>query len=597
MMISEPSLPRWVRCLVTASLCATLGVNHLTSACGATAYQREALRRAMYSDQPLVKLSRTSRAAEDVRALVPGMPVERELTQDETHTYSITLTQGQYLRLVIEQRSVNIRVKLFAPGAGLLLTEVNNASVGEWERISIVADVSGEYRIEVRPVEKDLATGVYELKIEELRGTTLQDRSRVAAERVFAEGQLLRGQGTADSRRRAIQKYEASLPLWGAASDIRGEAEALSKISEVSHELSDNRTALERGEQALRLWRAAGDRSGEAGTLIRIGLAHWALNDYQKALEDFDRLRAGNLTADSDFLWLFHEMQHFVQCGRVGGRGFYAKMWFDQLETTFIQNNNLATLHDRMPMEGEADTVANTVFGAIGPSRNSNGRLVRSITLELLRNHQVIPVSNTIPHITQTPQTLTARVTGFSSPPPIGWDIKRPNQVFTPATGSGPNNTELQWTPDQAGTHLIRVTINSASATEGLVRVVGFNVLAPGQQPPGTPPPQDVYETPAFVPKPEQVRLIVTVQRNGETALAPINICVSDNETQQVYARALIQRGLGSFTVRKNRAIKIIISGGGGFRGETRIVQMGETQQPVTITQHSGSTGPFCGIS
>lgn len=310
-----------------------------------------------------------------------------------------------------------------------------------------------------------------------------------------------------------------------------------------------------------------------------------------------DRLRAGNLTSDSDFLWLFHEMQHFVQCGRVGGRGFYAKMWFDQLETTFIQNNNLATLHDRMPMEGEADTVANTVFGAIGASRNSDGRLVRPITLELLRNNQVIPVSNAIPHITQTPQTFTARVTGFSSPPPIGWNIKRPNQVFTPATGSGPNNTELQWTPEQTGTHLIRVTINSASATEGLVRVVGFNVLAPGQQPPGTPPPQDAYETPTFLPKTEQVRLIVTVQRGGATASSPINICVTDNETQQVYARALVQRGQGSFTVRKNRAIKIVISGGGGFRGETRIVQMGETQQTVTITQQSGTTGPFCGIS
>jgi len=310
-----------------------------------------------------------------------------------------------------------------------------------------------------------------------------------------------------------------------------------------------------------------------------------------------DKLRAGHLSEPGEFQWLFHEMQHFVQCGRVGGRGFYAKMWFDQLETTFIQNNNLATLHDRMPMEGEADTVANTVFGAVGALRNSDGLLVRPITVELLRNHQIIPASGAIPYISQTPQTITARVRGFSSPPHIGWNIKRPNQVFTPATGSGTNGSELLWTPDQTGTHQIRVTINRASPTDGLTRTVAFNVLAPGQLPPGTPPPQDAYETPTFIPKLEQVRLIVTVQRGGATASAPINICVSDNDTQQVYARALIQRGQGNFTVRKNRAIKVIISGGGGFRGETRIVQMGEGQQSVTIVQHSGSVGPFCGIS
>lgn len=310
-----------------------------------------------------------------------------------------------------------------------------------------------------------------------------------------------------------------------------------------------------------------------------------------------DKLRAGNLNESGDFLWLFHEMQHFVQCTRLGSRGFYAKMWFDQLETTFIQNNNLATLHDRMPMEGEADAVANTVFGATAALRGSDGRLVRSVTLELLRNNQIIPTSGPIPYINQAPQTITARVTGFSSAPAIGWAIKRPNHVFAPATGSGPNGTELQWTPDETGTHQIRVTVNHNSPTDGLTRFIAFRVLAPGQQPPGTPPLPDVYETPTSVPENQQVRLIVTVQHGGETASSPVNICVTDNENQQVYARALIRRGRGTFTVRKNRAIKVIISGGGGFRGVTRIVQMGETQQSVTIIQLGGSSGPFCGIS
>jgi len=267
------------------------------------------------------------------------------------------------------------------------------------------------------------------------------------------------------------------------------------------------------------------------------------------------------------------------------------------LETTFIQNNNLATLHDRMPMEGEADATATAVLGATNASRDADGRLVRAISLELLRNHQVIPTSGAIASITQTTQLITARLTGFSSPPSIDWSIKEPNSVFAPATGSGPNGTELQWTPNEAGTHQIRITVNNASPTNGMSRTVSFSVLAAGQLPPGTPPPQDAYENPTVIPKLQQVRLLVTVQRGGQTAIAPINVCVIDNENQDVYSRALIQRGLGTFTVRKNRSIKIIISGGAGYRGVERIVQMGESQQQITIIQSAGSGPPFCGIN
>lgn len=309
-----------------------------------------------------------------------------------------------------------------------------------------------------------------------------------------------------------------------------------------------------------------------------------------------DDLRAGNLNEDSEFTWLFHEIQHHVQCSRLGSRDLYAKMWFEQLEVTFIQNNDLATLHDRMPMEGDADGVANRVLGAMANSRGADGRLVRSITLELLRNHVAIPTGS-VSYITQTPQLITARVTGFSTPPSIAWSIKQPNQVFAPATGSGSNGTELQWTPTVAGRHDIRATVNPASTTESVTRVVAFNVLAPGEQPPGTSPPQDVYEHPTLVPKLLQVRLLITVQRGGQPASAPISICVSDNDNQDVYGRALVHRGQATFTVKKNRSIKVIISGGGGFRGETRIVQMGETELRITINQQAGSTGPFCGIS
>jgi hypothetical protein len=60
---------------------------------------------------------------------------------------------------------------------------------------------------------------------------------------------------------------------------------------------------------------------------------------------------------------LLHELQHYNQCRRVGGRNRYAKMWFQDLEVSAIQAaiqgrvTSMKALHDGMPMEKEAKSV------------------------------------------------------------------------------------------------------------------------------------------------------------------------------------------------------------------------------------------------
>ena len=71
-----------------------------------------------------------------------------------------------------------------------------------------------------------------------------------------------------------------------------------------------------------------------------------------------NRLRQGRLSGKGDFTWLLHELQHYNQCKRIGGRDRYALMWFRDLETSVIKSGNLKNIHDRMPMEKEAISVA-----------------------------------------------------------------------------------------------------------------------------------------------------------------------------------------------------------------------------------------------
>lgn len=79
-----------------------------------------------------------------------------------------------------------------------------------------------------------------------------------------------------------------------------------------------------------------------------------------------DRLRKGTLKS-SDFRLLLHEIQHYDQCKRVGGRPWFAKMWFADMELSALKGNitDMRKLHDGMPMEKEAENVAQDICSRI----------------------------------------------------------------------------------------------------------------------------------------------------------------------------------------------------------------------------------------
>jgi len=221
----------------------------------------------------------------DVHDLVVGVPIERELAGGETHSYRVTLAAGQYLRVIVDQRGIDVVVRLFGPD-GQQVTEVNrpNGAQGP-EPVSVVAEDSSNYRLEVSSPGKEAAPGHYEVRIEEMRPATPQDRSRVAAERAFAEGEQLRRQRTAESLPTALEKYEEALPLWQAVGDPGEEALTLNNAGLVCRWLGEIPKALEYYRRALPLWRTVGDRREEATTLHNIAAGHHSMGELQQALE------------------------------------------------------------------------------------------------------------------------------------------------------------------------------------------------------------------------------------------------------------------------------------------------------------------------
>jgi CHAT domain-containing protein/tetratricopeptide (TPR) repeat protein len=117
-----------------------------------------------------------------------------------------------------------------------------------------------------------------------IAGSGQQDSRIAAAQQIFAEGQQLLAEGTANSQRKAIEKFTTAARLWHAVDDKRHEGIALSFIGKVYDLLSEKQKALDFYNQTLVLMRAVGDRSSEAATLNNIGLIYDSLGEKQKAL-------------------------------------------------------------------------------------------------------------------------------------------------------------------------------------------------------------------------------------------------------------------------------------------------------------------------
>src|SRR5687768_490315 len=142
--------------------------------------------------------------ANDVR-LASGQLIEQEFTSDSIHSYQIDLESGQYLRLSLEQMAIDVGVRLFRPG-GHMLAEFGCRQDGPTP-ISLIAESSGTYRLELRALERDLVRGRYKLRVEEIRRVTARDRARLAAERAATDAEKLRTEWTTESNRKAIRKY------------------------------------------------------------------------------------------------------------------------------------------------------------------------------------------------------------------------------------------------------------------------------------------------------------------------------------------------------------------------------------------------------
>ena len=241
-----------------------------------------------------------------VRALETAETQSFELNTEQKQEFRITLNQGEYLHVVATQDGIDFSLRLTSPSKTLVITIDSPTGLKGDEDLSLVAQETGEYSLEVLPMERGAANRNYTIRAERKTTVTQSDLDRATAVRLTAEAQMIATDPKA-TKIAALDKLKEAREIWHRLIEPQHEARALMYAGRVNRIVSNLPASVEAYREANSIWQRLQDSHGEAQTLLDIGRAHAAVRQaresiefYQQALTKFKTLN--ELAAQSSTL-------------------------------------------------------------------------------------------------------------------------------------------------------------------------------------------------------------------------------------------------------------------------------------------------------
>jgi CHAT domain-containing protein/tetratricopeptide (TPR) repeat protein len=243
---------------------------------------------------PALRVATPSRTAQQAPApkprvfrLAKGPGLERALAGGEVDAFEIDLVAGQYLYATFDQRGIDVAVDVFGPHNVRLFEVDSPYGASGSERVYLVAETSGRYRLEVKGGHGE-PPGHYLPRVEALRPATAADRRRAAAERAFYEARGWHGE--VPGFWEAAAKFERALRLFQELEARDRQAEAYYRLGKrYLEERHDYREALDLFLSANSLYRGLHDRRFIALSYNQIGRSHAELGEFERALPAYRR--------------------------------------------------------------------------------------------------------------------------------------------------------------------------------------------------------------------------------------------------------------------------------------------------------------------
>jgi CHAT domain-containing protein/Tfp pilus assembly protein PilF len=137
-------------------------------------------------------------------------PLEREMSGTQKHVYQVPLAERQYAKFMVEQRGIDVVVRLLGPDEKVILELDGESRLEGQEILEVVAGSAGDYKVEIGAKYKLLPAGRYEIRLADLRAATEKDSSLEEARRLLWQARQAFNAGNAGE---AAKLGEKSLRL------------------------------------------------------------------------------------------------------------------------------------------------------------------------------------------------------------------------------------------------------------------------------------------------------------------------------------------------------------------------------------------------
>jgi CHAT domain-containing protein/Tfp pilus assembly protein PilF len=225
----------------------------------------------------------------DVRTLEPGLTHRREMAGGQRHTYRIRLAADQFFKAIIEQHGIDVVARLLGPDGKEIIWFDSESRLRGQESVWQVAEAEGEYRLVVEPKLKE-AAAAYEIRIEELRAATENDRALQEARNMYRKADVMYEAGKYDE---AFSSYERALGIREKAlgldhSDVANAINGLALCYTSKGEYSKAEPLFQRSLD-IREKTLGPEHPDVAISLGNLGLLHYHRGEYAKAEPLFQR--------------------------------------------------------------------------------------------------------------------------------------------------------------------------------------------------------------------------------------------------------------------------------------------------------------------
>ena len=193
-----------------------------------------------------------------------GTSLQRRIVGAAPDLMRIPLDAGQFIRLEVIQTGVDLSVSFRDPSAKSV-TEVDsgNERYGP-ETVVAIAEVTGEYRLEVKRNDSREEPNEYTVIVVELRDAVPAGRETVAACRNYAEGEKLIGARTAEASQQAIGRFALAHDYFSQSGERYMDGLATFGLGIAFGQSGELRKAIPWCEKAAALFHAASDQIGRA---------------------------------------------------------------------------------------------------------------------------------------------------------------------------------------------------------------------------------------------------------------------------------------------------------------------------------------------